>query len=88
MSKEEAYYNAHSKSRRVGLILAALFGPLGLLYSNWIAAIILTSVVIGTSSTVIIPIVIWVVSMALSVMFVDKFNDKVIATAKLFSSDN
>lgn len=80
------YIKAHSKSQFVGFILTLLFGPLGLFYSGWVSAIILTVVAIASVSTLIGPIICWVLAIIISFFAVRNFNKKVTATADLTSS--
>lgn len=79
----EVYISAHSKSQLIGFFLTLLLGPLGLFYSSWIAALILCVIAIVSATTVIGPIVCWVLSMIISFVTVSSHNDKVKATAKL-----
>ena len=83
----EAYIQSHSKSQTAGIILTLLFGPLGLFYSNWVAALILTVLAVVGSATIIIPILIWILSVVLTYPFVAKHNDKTKTTARLLSGD-
>lgn len=77
------YIKTHSKSTLLGFFLTLLFGPLGLFYSNWVAALILSITAIGLGFTVIIPIVCWILAIILNFFTVHKYNEKVKATAAL-----
>jgi len=79
----QKYIDAHSKSHVAGTVLTVLFGPLGLLYSSWVAALILCVIAIASSSTIIGPIVCWILSICISSFAVSKHNAKVEAAAEL-----
>lgn len=77
------YISVHSKSQLTGFFLTLIFGPLGLLYSNWVASVILTVSFAVTISTIIIPAFCWFISILYSFFAVSKYNQKVRATANL-----
>lgn len=85
MSKINNYINMHSKSQMAGFFLTLLFGPLGLFYTSWVAGLILTITAIGLGATIIVPVIIWVLSMLLSFGFVSDYNDKIKAKAELMA---
>ncbi len=87
MNKIEAYIAAHKKSYFVSVLLALFFGPLGLFYSSWVAALILCVVTFITLWTYIIPMGCWLISAVLAVYFVYKHNEKVKVTAAIISVD-
>ncbi|EWH12069.1 hypothetical protein DS2_00055 [Catenovulum agarivorans DS-2] len=82
-SKVEQYIKVHSKSYTLGFLLTLFLGPLGLFYCSWIAGLILLAIAVVTASTIIVPIVCWVLSMSISFIAVGKHNDKIKATAEL-----
>lgn len=77
------YIDTHSKSQGLGFVLTLLFGPLGLFYSSWVAALILCVIAIASAFTVIIPIICWIASIIIGFITVEKHNEKVKATAEL-----
>lgn len=79
----QQYVDTHSKSQILGFVLAFFLGPLGLFYSSWAAALILFVVALATFSTVLGPIVCWLISMIISVVTVHWHNEKVKAAAGL-----
>jgi len=79
----DQYIKTHSKSNGVGFLLTVLFGPLGLFYSNWIAALILCVIAFTTAVSIIGPIACWLLSMSLTFLFVSQHNEKVKAAANL-----
>ncbi len=86
MDKIQAYINAHSKNHIIGLLVTIFFGPLGLFYSNWIVALILTILVIVSITTLIFPIILWILSILLNGIFIEMHNKKVKATAEILAS--
>lgn len=85
----ETYIETHSKSQTAGFLLTLLLGPLGLFYSSWIAALTLCVIAIASATTVIGPVICWILSIMISFATVSTHNDKVRATANLMheSSD-
>lgn len=79
------YIKVNSKSNAIGFLLALFFGPLGLFYSNWIAALILCGLAISTAATIVVPIICWLSAMAITFYLVPKYNKKVEAEARLIS---
>lgn len=79
----DRYIQTHSKSQFVGFLLTFFFGPLGLFYSSWVAAIILIVIAFSTFATLVIPVLIWFLSIIISFFAVDKHNQKVKAAANL-----
>ena len=77
------YRDAHSKNPVIGVLLALFLGPLGLLYSNFMAGIILGVVAIIGAATIIVPLLCWAASIPLSLSGVYRFNQQVRARAKL-----
>ena len=53
---------SESKSRITSFVLTLLFGPIGLLYSSVLWGVILTLVAIVGATTIIIPVIIWIIS--------------------------
>ena len=82
-STEDYYLQTHSKSYAAGFFLTVVFGPLGLFYCNWIAALILSVVAIAFSPTIIVPILCWLLSIAMTYPAVHDYNERLKATAKL-----
>lgn len=81
----DRYIETHSKSRAVGFFLAFFLGPLGLFYSSWVAALILCVFAAGFASTIIIPLICWFLAIIISYVTVNKYNERVRATAELTS---
>lgn len=81
--KVDKYIKLHSKSQFVGFLLTILFGPLGLFYSSWIAALILTLIAIFTFATIVVPVLCWLISILFSFAAVHDFNKKLLAKAEL-----
>ena len=81
----QAYLDAHSKSRGAGFLLALFFGPLGLFYSNWLAALIMCVIAIAGWATIIVPVICWILSMLLCFVFVGSANTKIEAQARLIA---
>jgi hypothetical protein len=52
MNAIENYINVNSKKKVTGALLDFFFGPLGLLYTNWIAAVLLTVMAFGLAITI------------------------------------
>jgi len=80
------YIKTHSKSQIAGFILTLLFGPLGLFYSNWVAALVLCLIAFFTLSTIVGPIFCWILSIIIGFFTVSKHNKKVSAAAALTNS--
>jgi hypothetical protein len=84
MNALENYIKVNQKKKVTGALLAFFFGPLGLLYANWIAAVLLTVMAFGLAIT--IPgsqILVWPIGFIYSFFAVDKFNNKLKAKADL-----
>jgi hypothetical protein len=82
----QSYISAHSKSQISGFLLTLLFGPLGLFYSSWVAALILCVIAIVTAVSIIGPIICWMLAILISFATVSGHNKKVHATANLNQS--
>ena len=67
------------KSQLVGLLLCILFGPLGNLYSNVVAAVFLciVAIILFMLLSVFTILIIWPIAIILSMHHVDKYNEKV-----------
>jgi hypothetical protein len=78
---KSAYIVAHSKSQFVGLLLTFIFGPLGLIYSNLAAAVLLTVLSIPLFPFGLV--LIWPISMVVGVFTVRFHNLRVVGTANL-----
>lgn len=75
------YVETHSKSQTAGFFLTLLFGPLGLFYSSWVAALILSAIAVAT-----VPVGLffcWFLAIIISFFSVSKHNEKVKAFAAL-----
>jgi hypothetical protein len=81
-----AYIRTHSKSQLAGFFLTLTLGPLGLFYSSWIAALILCVIAIVSATTIIGPVICWVLAILISFVTVSSHNDKVKATANLIQA--
>ncbi|MTI12061.1 hypothetical protein [Sansalvadorimonas verongulae] len=57
--------NLNQKSRSLSFFLTFFLGPLGLLYSHIVGAIILIVIAIVTAPSIIGPIICWVLSIAI-----------------------
>lgn len=79
----DKYVKAHSKSHFINAILTVVLGPLGLLYTNWVAAIILGLIAFVTLSSILVPLVCWLLAIIIGVFSVIKHNRKVLASAEL-----
>lgn len=86
-TKAGIYYKLHKKSQIVGLILTLLLGPLGLMFSNVIAGVVLLIIGILGAPTIIIPAICWGLSVLLSFWFIHSHNSKTKAFAMLSQSD-
>jgi ABC-type transport system involved in multi-copper enzyme maturation permease subunit len=82
---KSAYVAAHGKSKGVSLVLTILFGPLGLLYTRWLAALILLVLSISLFTTVIVPVLCWIISIIMGHSGVDQYNQRLQATADLMA---
>jgi hypothetical protein len=80
-----AYIEAHSKSYLVGFFCTLLAGPIGLIYSNWVAGVLLALFFLITSiPTAFLALLVgWPLSIVLSFALVASHNKKVTATANL-----
>ena len=67
------------KSQLIGLLLCILFGPLGNLYSNVVAAVFLfiVTIILFMLLSVFAILIIWPIAIILSMHHVDKYNEKV-----------
>lgn len=79
----QKYVDTHSKSQGLGFVLTLILGPLGLFYSNWVAALILCVVAIVSAASIIGPIICWILAILISFATVSKHNEKVKSTAAL-----
>ena len=84
MNALENYIKVNQKKKVTGALLAFFFGPLGLLYSNWVAAVLLTVLAFGFAIT--IPgsqLLVFPFFLIYSFFAVDEFNKKLRAKADL-----
>ena len=87
MSDEfQKYIDDHTKSYETGFILTFFFGPLGLFYSSWLAALILCVIAIacavsGALNIVSIVVLCWPLAIFIGLVAVGKHNEKVKAAA-------
>lgn len=79
----QQYIDTHSKSQGLGFVLTLLFGPLGLFYSSWVAALILCVVAIASAASIIGPVICWILAIIIGFVTVSKHNEKVKAAATL-----
>jgi len=75
-------YNLPYKSVVWSLVLSLLLGPLGLIYTNWIASLVLFILVIitmllGKTGTFILA-VLWMISVYWNVINVEKYNRRLV----------
>ena len=66
------------KNRHTQFWLCLFIGPFGLLYSNVLVAVILTSVAIALYWTIIIPILFWIIAIILGDGSVNLYNQRII----------
>ena len=79
----QRYIDTHSKSQVLGFVLTLLLGPLGLLYSSWVAALILCVIAIASAASIIGPIICWMLAILIGFLTVSKHNEKIKAAAAL-----
>ena len=84
-SDVDKYVSAHSKSQIGGILITILLGPLGLFYASTGAAIVLCVIAFISATTIIGPIICWILSILVSIPCIAKHNDKVKSTANLLS---
>ncbi|MEQ1543531.1 hypothetical protein [Methyloglobulus sp.] len=84
----EAYISAHSKSQFAGFLLAFLLSPLGLFYSSWKTAILLCIIALASATTIVGPIICWVLAVLINFGAVSSHNEKVRTTANLVKSQS
>lgn len=73
------------KSRGTSLVLTFLFGPLGLLYSSFFAAVIMAVVIWVTFALIVIPLFCWLFCMFLGDYYVQKHNTNVDKLTRLLA---
>lgn len=78
--------NVTKKSPLLAFFLALFFGPLGVLYSSVVAAIILGVIAVLGAATIIVPIVCWIFSILISLYCVFDHNENVDKTIQLLQS--
>jgi len=81
----DQYIKAHQKSMTAAFFLTLFFGPLGLAYCSWIGLVILAVIAIASASTVVGPVLCWLVSIPVGMLAVSRHNKKVVATASLMA---
>lgn len=57
--------NLNPKSRTASFLLTLFFGPLGLFYSSAVGGFVLTLICIFSVSTIIVPIICWILAIAI-----------------------
>jgi len=82
----ENFVNTYSKSQFIGFLLTLFFGPLGLFYSSWVAALILCVIAYFSFVTIVGPIFCWALAILISFFTVSGHNKKTLATANLARS--
>jgi hypothetical protein len=65
------------KSRIISFFFTLFLGPLGLLYASPIAALLLILVVVLTFSTVVVPILCWILAIGIGDHMVYKHNKSI-----------
>ncbi|WP_027857097.1 hypothetical protein [Marinobacterium jannaschii] len=75
----------HRKRQRTGLLLAALLGPLGLVYSSWAASLLLTIIAMAGGYSWTIPAVCWGFSLIISPWLVLRRNRKLQDSIRAFT---
>ncbi|PQJ84443.1 hypothetical protein BTO22_12970 [Aliivibrio sifiae] len=78
--------NLNEKSRLVSFLLTLFFGPLGLFYSSIAAALVLCIIAFMSASTIIGPIICWVLAMAIGDHCTYKHNKNISQIKDLISS--
>lgn len=81
----DAYVKTHSKSHSAGFLLTLFFGPLGLFYSSWVAALILCVIAVLSAATIILPIICWMLAILISFGAVSDHNKRVLSSARLIA---
>ena len=81
----DRYIEVHSKSKMDVFLLTLFLGPLGLLYASWIGALILGALAILTASTILGPILCWLLSIPVGIEAVNNYNAKVEIDAAMLS---
>lgn len=82
----QKHIDTHSKSQEIGFVLTCFFGPLGLFYSSWLAALAICVIAVacvatGALSIISIVVLCWPLAIFFSFVAVGKHNEKVKATA-------
>ncbi|EHN68011.1 hypothetical protein [Aliivibrio fischeri] len=78
--------NLNEKSRLVSFLLTLFFGPLGLFYSSIAAALVLCIIAFMSASTIIGPIICWILAMAIGDHCTYKHNKNILQIKDLISS--
>lgn len=80
--------NLNEKSRGTSFILTLLFGPLGLLYASVAAGLILCVIAFLTFYTIVVPVICWVLSIAIGDHLVHRHNQGVERLRQALSQRN
>ena len=75
----------NKKSRLTSLVLTALLGPLGLMYSSVVGGFVMLLLIVVTLPTVIVPIALWVFCIMLGDHATHKHNKGIDNFAKLMT---
>lgn len=78
----QKYIGKHTRSYEIAFILTFFFGPLGLFYCNWLAAVILCVVAIagavtGAINIITIIVLCWPLAIIIGLVSVGKHNEKI-----------
>ena len=73
---ELEYIKLMKKSREASFLLTLFFGPLGMLYSNVVIGAIMILITLALAWTIVVPIIMWILSMILGDSYVISYNRK------------
>ncbi len=79
----QTYTDLMEKSRATSFWLTLFFGPIGVLYSNVVAGVIMIMIALAFSYTIVVPLIVWLLSMLLGDSFTTGYNEQLTAKLKL-----
>lgn len=82
----QEYIENHRKSQSIGFLLTLFFGPLGLFYSSWVVALIISItasvlVITGALNIITVVAVCWPLAIVISLVSIGNNNADIIANA-------
>jgi hypothetical protein len=83
--KIEQYVEAHSKSAGIAFLLALFFGPIGYLYASPIGGVIMILISLVSLSTVVVPVIAWLLCMILAPIHASHYNNQLRAKAEMLT---